>query len=255
VTLFQHTFLKFRISAFVALAALVYAMTLHAEPWQWAVGVFGYFVYGCVGIVVGFHRYLSHRSFKMPMWKERIVVTLGHMAGTASAISWVAKHLDHHRFSDTEKDPHTPHNGIWGMLTFGYKSKASARNKMVLRLARDPYYRALHKYYFLLHFGWMAALFAAFGFEGVLFGHLVPVAFVFLGSAASNLLGHTIGKQRYETHDDSTNSMLGAILTWGEGWHNNHHRYPSRPNSGEYWWEIDIAWYVIRLIRERNQHA
>lgn len=250
MSIFRHTFAKFRFSAFLAVAALTYAVVIGGTWQEWAVGVGGYFLYGCVGIVVGFHRFLCHRSFKLAKWKERVIVTLGHMAGTASAISWVAKHIEHHRYSDTAKDPHSPRNGVWKMLTLGYKTSASVRSKAVLRLARDPYYRALHEHYFLIHLVWIAFLFVVFGVRGVLFGHLVPVAFVVLGSAVANLLGHTLGSVRYDTNDDSTNSFLAAILTWGEGWHNNHHRYPGRPNFGERWWEIDVAWYVIRLIKQ-----
>jgi stearoyl-CoA desaturase (delta-9 desaturase) len=93
------------------------------------------------------------------------------------------------------------------------------------------------------------ALYTLFGFEWVLFGHFVPVAFVFLISGASNLFGHWSGTQRYDTNDNSKNNPLMAFLSWGEGWHNNHHRFPSRPNFGEKWWELDISWMIIRLVK------
>jgi stearoyl-CoA desaturase (delta-9 desaturase) len=101
----------------------------------------------------------------------------------------------------------------------------------------------------------MGLFFAAFGLDGVLFGHVIPVAFVVIGSALNNLLGHKIGTQRYDTGDDSKNSVIVALFSWGEGWHNNHHKYPSRASIGEKWWEIDIAWYVILLIKDKRSHA
>lgn len=249
MTLFQQTPVKFQLSALVAVLSFAYACWIGGEWWQWAIGVAGYFVYGCVGIVVGFHRYFTHKSFTLSKWKERVLALIGHLAGTGSLISWVAQHIEHHKWSDTDKDPHSPRNGIVPMLTQGYKHSYKTRSRSVLRLAQDPYYRALHNYFLLIQIVWMAMLFALFGFGGVLFGHLVPIALVVFGSALTNLLGHTIGTQRYDTKDDSRNSFIAALFSWGEGWHNNHHRYPGRANFGEKWWEIDIAWYVIKIIR------
>ncbi len=252
MTIFQQTPVKFQLSALVSVLALGYAVVHGGEAWQWLLAVTLYFLYGCVGIVVGFHRYLTHGSFKLSKWKERVVVLLGHMAGTGSAISWVAQHIEHHKHSDTARDPHSPRNGVGRMLTLAYTHSYRTRSRTVLRMAHDPFYRALHNYFMLIQLGWVSTLFVAFGVEGVLFGHLVPISFVVIGSALTNLLGHTIGAQRYATGDDSKNSLLVALFSWGEGWHNNHHRYPARARFGEKWWEIDIAWYVISLIADRS---
>lgn len=250
MTIFQQTPIKFQISALVAVLALCFAAWHGGSALQWGIAVAGYFVYGCVGIVVGFHRYLTHGSFKLSKWKERPIVFIGHLAGTGSAISWVAWHIQHHKWSDTEKDPHSPRNGIFNMLTLGYRHSYKTRSRTVLRMARDPFYRFLHNYMLLVQAAWMAMIWAAFGLEWVLFGHLVPVAFVVIGSALTNLLGHTVGTQRYDTKDDSKNSLISALLSWGEGWHNNHHRFPGRARFGEKWWELDVSWLVIRLIRD-----
>lgn len=255
MTLFQQTPIKFQLSALVAVLALAYACWVGGEWWQWVLAFAGYFVYGCIGIVVGFHRYLAHGSFKLSKWKERVIVFIGHMAGTGSAISWVAQHIEHHKHSDTAQDPHSPRNGILAMLTLGYQHAYKTRSRTVLRMAHDPFYRTLHNYFMLIQLGWMAALFVAFGLDGVLFGHLLPVAFVVVGSALTNLLGHTIGTQRYDTKDDSRNSFIAAMLSWGEGWHNNHHRYPGRANFGEKWWELDVSGLMIRLIADKPQRA
>lgn len=254
MTLFQQTPVKFQLSALVAVLALGYSCWLGGQWWQWAIAVGGYFLYGCVGIVVGYHRYFTHKSFKLSKWKERVIAFIGHLACTGSVISWVAQHIEHHRWSDTDKDPHSPQNGMLHMLTLGYRHSYKSRSRIVLRLAHDPFYRALHNYFLLIQTVWMGFLFATFGVDGVLFGHLVPIAFVVIGSAMTNLLGHTVGAQRYDTKDDSKNSMIAALVSWGEGWHNNHHRYPGRPNFGEKWWEVDIAWYVIWLIKDKRSH-
>ena len=249
-SLFTMTLWKFRFMGAFSIGMLAFALYQGGSFTNWAIAIAMYFLYGCIGITVTFHRYLAHRSFKMSIWKERLFVFIGHLAGTDSAISWVAEHLNHHKFSDTPNDPHSPRNGALKLLILAYNTTHTPRSKTVLRLMRDPFYRALHKYFLLLHVVWMLGLYALFSFEGVLFGHLVPVSFVFLISGASNLFGHLYGTQRYDTHDDSKNNPLMALFSWGEGWHNNHHRFPSRPNFGEKWWELDVSWMVIRLVQK-----
>lgn len=246
---FMMTPLKFRLAGVLVISMLAYALYQGGSAANWAIAVALYFLYGCVGIAVTFHRYLAHKSFVMPLWKERILAFFGHLAGTGSAISWVAEHLNHHKFSDTEKDPHSPTNGALKMWMLDYKISQTSRSKTVFRMARDPFYRMLHKYFLALHAVWVLALYILLGFDGVLFGHFVPVAFVFLGSAAANFFGHSHGTQRYATRDNSKNNPVLAFFSWGEGWHNNHHRFPGRPNFGEKWWELDVSWIVIRLIK------
>jgi len=246
---FTMTPVKFRLMGLISMGLLSFALYQGGSVANWLTAVFLYFLYGCVGIAVTFHRYLAHKSFVMPRWKECTLALMGHLAGTGSAISWVAEHINHHKFSDTEKDPHSPRNGALKMWLLDYSVSHTSRSKTVFRLARDPFYRALHKYYLLLHAVWVLGLYFMFGLEGLLFGHFVPVALVFLGSGAANFFGHTHGTQRYATHDDSKNNPLLSLFVWGEGWHNNHHRFPSRPNFGEKWWELDMSWVVIRLVR------
>jgi stearoyl-CoA desaturase (delta-9 desaturase) len=246
---FTMTPVKFRIVGAISTAMLAYALYQGGSAAHWALAVALYFLYGCLGIAVTFHRYLTHNSFKMSIWKERVFAFFGHLAGTGSAISWVAEHINHHKFSDTSRDPHSPKNGALNMWMLNYKTSEKTRSKTVFRMLRDPFYRILHKYFLALHIVWVLALYALFGLNGVIFGHFVPVAFVFLGSAAANFFGHTYGMQRYATSDDSRNNPLLAFFSWGEGWHNNHHRFPGRPNFGEKWWELDVSWRVIRLIK------
>lgn len=251
-SLFAGNLPQFRVMGALSVGMLAYALYQGSSVANWLVAVAVYFLYGCVGIAVTFHRFLTHKSFTMPRWKERVFALIGHLAGTGSAISWVVTHIDHHKFSDTQGDPHSPKNGAWKMWLLDYGSPQTPRSRTVFRLAHDPFYRVLHNYYVVLHAVWVLGLYALFGFEGVLFGHFVPVAFVFLGSGAANFFGHTHGTQRYATHDDSKNNPLLALFSWGEGWHNNHHRFPSRPNFGEKWWELDVSWMVIRLVRSQT---
>jgi stearoyl-CoA desaturase (delta-9 desaturase) len=247
--LFTQSIPKFRLLGLTSTAALVFAIWDGGSAEHWLLAVAVYFLYGCLGVTVTFHRFFAHKSFKMSKLTERLFAFFGHLAGTGSAVAWVATHLDHHKFSDACGDPHSPKNGALDMWLLKYKTPSTVRNKMVIRLASDPFYRALHDYYLLLHIVWSIALYSAFGFSALIFAHWVPVAFSFLASGAANFFGHTTGTQRYATKDDSRNSFLLALISWGEGWHNNHHKFPGRPNLGEKWWELDISYLVIRLVR------
>lgn len=249
--LFTQTMLKFRLLGFLSFAAFGYAVYIGGSAQEWLLSLVIYFLYACVGVAVTFHRYLTHGSFDMPKWREYIMAFFGHLAGTASAIAWVATHIDHHRYSDTDKDPHALKNGVVKLFLLDYKDAVIPRNKAVVRLAKDPFYKFLHNYFILLHIVWIAALYVLFGLDAVLFGHLVPVSLVFAASAAVNVFGHKWGEARHATNDDSRNNPLVAFLTWGEGWHNTHHRFPTRVNLGEKWWELDVSWLVIKAVRSK----
>lgn len=250
-TLFTQSVQKFRLLGFTSVAALAFALYDGGALEYWLLAVVGYFFYGCLGITVTYHRFLAHKSFKMAKGLEYVFAFLGHLAGTGSAVAWVATHLDHHKFSDTSGDPHSPKDGALKMWLLKYNEPKMPRNKTVIRLATNPFYRVLHEYYLLLHIVWSAIVYALFDMPGLIFGHWVPVAFSFLASGAANFFGHKLGTKRYETVDDSRNNFLLALISWGEGWHNNHHRFPGRPNLGEKWWELDVSWLVIKAVRSK----
>ena len=145
--LFGQSQLTFQIIVFVAIGCLIWAL-FQDYSWHWWLLAYGmYFVYGCLGITVTFHRYLTHRSFKLSKWKERALAFIGHLAGTGSAITWVAIHMGHHAYADTDKDPHSPVNGLFGMIFLKYNVPKFVRFKTVLNLAKDPFYKALHDYF------------------------------------------------------------------------------------------------------------
>lgn len=242
----------FKLIVAISIATTVWACLQDYPLWMWLCSLAVYFFYGCLGITVTFHRYLTHHSFKLSNWKERILVFIGHLAGTGSAITWVSFHHAHHTHSDTEKDPHSPKNGIINTVLLNYSVPRCAKSKTVIRIGRDPFYRGLHDYYLGLHIVYSLCLFAIGGLSLLVFAHVVPVAITATISALSNYLSHTMGYQTYETGDNSRNDPVMAALSWGEGWHNNHHRYPGHAKFGHKWWEIDISWYVIKMIRNKT---
>lgn len=211
-----------------------------------------YFMMGCLGIVVTFHRFLSHRSFGMSKWMEYLFSIFGILGNTGSSISWVAVHRTHHKFSDKDNDPHPPHNGFW--KNFVYASSMGEISKWTVRdLVTDKFHLYLHNYYNLIHIVTFVVL-TLIDPLLTIFLYIVPSAMVVWGSMISNYVNHcrNVGYQSYNTDDDSINTPLLLPVNFGDCWHNNHHRFPWRHKFQIKKWEIDIAGWIIDLIKDKN---
>ena len=215
----------------------------------------GYFLYGCLGIVIMFHRYLTHRSFKTHPILIKLFSILGCFSGTGSPLSWVAIHINHHLNSDKPSDPHSPlHKGI-KIFSLNYTENVSDSTKWRMRnLVTDKFQQFLHRYYFLINIVYSVVLFSIGGFYLMIFFHWLPAVITALMSNVVNYAGHSpqwIGSYRtYNLSDQSTNNWVWALPSWGETWHNNHHRHPKNFNCGEQWWEFDISAMIISLIKK-----
>lgn len=220
--------------------------------WKWwLLGLFGYFLTGCLGITMTYHRYLSHRSFKMPKWLEYLFTFFGCVGGTGSSIGWVAIHRQHHKHSDDENDPHSPrHQGLKVL----FPSYITDGNKFTVRdLIVDKYHFFLHKYYFLILLGWASLLTLMFGLPGFIFLFSMPIVCQVWVSVLSNYVNHSEwfpgGYKNFDIKDDSINHPLIALISWGEGWHNNHHHNTRSYTFKRKWWEFDLTAFIIDLIR------
>lgn len=207
-----------------------------------------------LGIGVGYHRLLTHRGFRCPKWLEYTLAICGTLALEGGPIFWVGVHRIHHQLTDKPGDPHSPRDGRWwshmGWVLLG-QSLHDETEKLapyVPDLRRDRFYLWLSRYH------WMTQVIVGLGVYFA-FGWAVTLWAVFLRTVVGlhctwlvNSATHIWGSQRWATGDDSTNSFLIALFTWGEGWHNNHHAHPSSARHGLRWWEVDTNWYVIRLL-------
>ena len=242
--------------------------------WSWTnlwVLLVGTLIFG-QGINLGYHRILSHKSLSVPKWLERFYVLLALCSLEESPGKWVSTHRRHHRHSDSDKDPHSPNQNLaWSHMGWLLKSRNGKQEfchdeSFSSDVMKDPFYRALEKYpllpglIFLIH----AALFFAaswlacflLGAESPLWNALGILAWgVFLRTVvvwhitwSVNSLGHWFGYQNYETGEGSRNNWLVAIVSSGEGWHNNHHHDSASASNQHRWWEIDLTWYHIRLL-------
>jgi len=228
-----------------------------------AVAIVLYFLSGCVGITLGFHRYLTHAGFKTYKPMRWTLAFIGGLAGEGSAIDWVADHRKHHAHSDQEGDPHSPLDGGWWahlVWLFPYHSsedKAEMHKRWAPDLLKDPGLVFLHKTFIV----WHILLGLALGVAGymigggymaaslVVWGMFLRLAVLLHVTWFVNSATHMWGYRNYDTTDKSTNLWWVGLLAFGEGWHNNHHAYPRMAVHGHKWWEFDLTWNVIRVMK------
>ena len=234
------------------LATLVYAYFLPQDSMMWLVSILMYVFIGCFGISIGYHRLLTHRSFKTNKFWEYFCSIWGALAFTGSAIGWVGMHRDHHKYSDKPGDPHSPHEFGPKMLLATYAYEV---NRWKIRyLIFDTFHVFMHKWYYGLLILWLAVWYAIGGLELMMHVALIPGVISVWVSTTSNYMNHKWGYINFQTTDKSRNNWLNALFTFGEGWHNNHHARPGNYDFGSgtsgKWWEFDIGARVIELIKK-----
>lgn len=214
----------------------------------------GYFCYGCLGVVVTYHRNLTHTSYNTHPLLVKLFTLLGAFAGTGSSLAWVAIHINHHLKSDKPNDPHSPLYKGLSIFKLDYAHEVDSNTKFRMRhLITDKFHQFVHRYYFLILITYSLLLFFIGGLYLMIFLHLAPALVTALMSNVVNYVGHKpnwFGSFRtYQLSDQSTNNWLWAIPSWGEAWHNNHHRFPKRSYFGDKWYQLDISGLIIKLIR------
>ncbi len=236
----------------------------------WSVGVY---VYGGLGINIAYHRLLTHRSLRCPLWLERFFVVVAVCCMEDAPGSWVATHRLHHNDSDEVPDPHSPLvNFLWahmGWLLIENRELRcfSAYERYARDVLRDPFYLRLQRSlltvwiylahavaYFVAGWGWVwatggdALTATQFGLSVVAWGVLLRTVFVWHITWSVNSVTHLFGYRSYDTGDNSRNNWVIALLANGEGWHNNHHVDPASACNMHRWWEFDSIWVVIRAL-------
>ncbi len=215
-------------------------------------------------ITAFYHRYFSHRAFRTSRTMQFLLALFGNTAAQRGPLWWAAQHRRHHAHSDREHDAHSPlqHGLFWshiGWLTA--RSNLYTDLRLVPDLARFPELRFLDRFDMLVPIALATALyclgealrFAAPGLgtsgpQLLIWGFFVSTVVLFHGTCLINSMAHLLGSRRYDTGDGSRNSLVLALITLGEGWHNNHHHYPSAARQGFFWWEVDISFYLLKLM-------
>jgi stearoyl-CoA desaturase (Delta-9 desaturase) len=220
-----------------------------------AIAVFLYWMATGLGISMGYHRLHTHRSYKIPVWLEYFFAICGALTLEGGPIFWVAIHRIHHQKSDQDGDPHSPHDGAWwahvGWLLFGdaMHNNTKLLAKYAPDLAKHRFYVWLNNYHWVPLVVLSGILYACGGLPLFLWGSCLRVVVGLHATWLVNSATHMWGSRRFATRDDSRNNWWVALVTFGEGWHNNHHAHPTSARHGLAWYEFDISWIQIQILR------
>lgn len=242
------------------------ALWTGATWFDWAMCAF-FYVTRMLWVTGGYHRYFSHKSYRTSRWFQFVIAWLAQSSAQKGALWWAAHHRHHHRHSDTPADPHSMKiYGFWyshvGWIVGPDFKKTDF--KTIGDYAKYPELVWLNKYHLIPPFvlaltvmalgGWVnggsvLAMFTTAGFSSLFIGFFLSTVLLYHGTFSINSIMHKFGRQRYNTGDESRNSIWLALLTLGEGWHNNHHYYETSSRQGFFWWEVDFTWYMLRGLQ------
>ena len=214
-------------------------------------------------ITAFYHRYFSHRTFKTSRPVQFLFAVIGASATQRGPLWWAAHHRHHHKVADRPEDPHSPRHGfLWShMGWFLSRKHFGTDHSQIPDLVRYPELRLLDRYDLLVPVVYAAALFGlgaalerlapglgTSGWQMLVWGYFISTVVLIHVTLTINSLAHVWGTRRYATRDDSRNNIFLALLTLGEGWHNNHHHFPGSARQGFFWWEIDISYYILKAM-------
>jgi fatty-acid desaturase len=252
----QHKRLNWTTTIAMILFHLGALAALFVFSWRnFLVAVFLYWVATGLGISLGYHRLHTHRSYRAPRLLEYFFAICGSLTLEGGPITWVATHRIHHQKSDHEGDPHSPRDGMWwahvGWILFGESLDrlTGIVSKYAPDLGKDRFYVWLNKYHWVPLVGLAALLLAIGGWPMFLWGICVRIVFGLHATWLVNSATHMWGGRRFATRDDSRNNWWVALLTFGEGWHNNHHAHPTSARHGLAWYEFDPSWITLKILK------
>ncbi len=201
-------------------------------------------------ITAGYHRYFAHRAYRLPRWAQLVMATGGTMALQKGPLWWAGHHRHHHQQSDTDQDIHSPIRGFWWshmswIMCDKYSATDEARSK---DFAKYPELRWLNRHDWVAPLALAVLCFSIGGWAGLVVGFGLSTVLVWHGTFLVNSLAHIVGRRRFATSDTSRNSFLIALVTNGEGWHNNHHHYQASARQGFRWYEWDPTYYALWIL-------
>jgi stearoyl-CoA desaturase (delta-9 desaturase) len=236
-----------RFAAFHLAALSVFTVPFAPQLVWWFVGSY---VIRMFGVTAGYHRYFSHRSYQLGRVPQFLMAVLAQTSGQKGILWWAAHHRDHHRHSDGPEDVHSPQEGFWWAHVGWILSTRfdTYDPKRVADFSRYPELRWLDRHHWVPSVAYGAAIWIAGGFGAFVWGYLLATVALYHATFAINSVAHVWGTRAYPTRDDSRNNFWLALLTLGEGWHNNHHHCRSACRQGVRWWQIDLTYAGLLLL-------
>ena len=219
--------------------------------WSYLAWLGGTYSVRMFGVTAGYHRYFSHRSYKLSRVSQFLMGFLAQTSAQKGVLWWSAHHRSHHRHSDSKNDPHSParHGLWWSHIGWLVSHKADDYDRRAIQdFDKYPELQLLNRYHRLPAILLGATIFAIGGFPVFMWGFVLSTVVLWHCTFSINSLAHVWGSKRFETGDDSRNNFLLALVTFGEGWHNNHHKFMSSARQGLRWWEIDMTYYMLRVL-------
>jgi stearoyl-CoA desaturase (delta-9 desaturase) len=246
ITAYKTVVLLIVIIPLLATAFAIWQLWARAVHWSDLVLLAAMYLLVGLGVTVGFHRMLTHRSFQPHPIVKCVLLILGTMSLEDSALQWAATHIKHHALSDHDGDPHSPLDGLFhAHIGWIFNGREADPNRYCPHLMKDRLVVFVSRTYLLWSLLGLVIPFALGGWTGLLWGGLVRIFLNHHVTWSVNSVCHTFGKREFETADRSHNEWLVGLLSFGEGWHNNHHAFPRSAFHGLHWWQFDLAGYVI----------
>ncbi len=219
--------------------------------WRYLVWMVGIYALRMFGVTAGYHRYFSHRSFKLNRVNQFILAFLAETSAQKGVLWWAAHHRTHHQESDTMNDVHSPkQDGFWwAHLGWVMSPDYNEYNpRLIGDFGRFPELRWLDRHYLVPPTILAICLFLVGGWPVFFWGFILSTVLLYHGTFCINSVAHVWGTRRFNTPDHSRNNFLLALVTMGEGWHNNHHHQKHACRQGLFWWEIDVTYYILRTL-------
>lgn len=252
-----------RIFPFIALHVACFAVFWVGVSWFAVIFMLCFYLIRMFAITAFFHRYLSHKTFQTSRFVQFIFVLIGTMSAQRGPLWWAAHHRYHHRYTDRQQDPHSSTHGFWyshvGWFLNDYNF--ATRKQVVKDWLKYPELIFLDRFSLLVVLAtiagiyglgeWLAANYAQLGTSGlqlVVWGFVISTVLLTHATLCINSLAHHYGSRDFDTDDHSRNNLFLALITLGEGWHNNHHYYCGSTRQGFYWWQIDVTYYLLKMM-------
>jgi stearoyl-CoA desaturase (Delta-9 desaturase) len=252
-TLYKAIVLTVVIGPMLATVFAIYLLWERLVRWSDIILLLTIYSFVAVGVTVGYHRMLAHRSFLPHPVVKIILLILGSMSLEGTALDWAATHIKHHALADRAGDPHSPLEGFFhAHVGWLFKDRREDPNVYCRHLLKDKVVVFVSRTFFCWVALSLAIPFVIGGWTGLLWGGLVRIFLVHHISWSINSVCHCFGKRAFETNDQSRNEWIVGLLSFGEGWHNNHHAFPRSAFHGLHWWQFDLSGYMILALERLN---